>query len=120
MEYIMGTQKRGLFNWEIHLEDSDCKKQITAKNYGPKDIYKLIGPKGSAFLFNSIGIHRANQKIGTTRCILHLNFTNGHNLFPYVEKVDEDIIQSDLIQNKEILLRKSPWVKYVYPDRVGY
>ncbi len=43
-------------------------------------VFEATGLKGTFFLFDAGGIHRANYVGGTTRKILHLNFTTGHNI----------------------------------------
>ena len=42
-------------------------------------VFDAIGPKGTLFVFDAGGIHRACYLGGTTRKILHLNITTGHH-----------------------------------------
>ena len=69
-------------------------------------IFKVIGKKGDAFLFNTTGLHRANYILGTTRNILHLNFTNGHNLYNYTN-IDNKNLNFIDNENFETINRKS-------------
>lgn len=103
MEYLLSSHKRKLFDLIVHKNFEQCEKEIKKNNY---KIFKCIGKKGDAFLFNSTGIHRAYYILGTTRNVFHLNFTNGHNLFNYknVDNLNLNFIDNE---NFEVINRKS-------------
>ena len=103
MEYCVNSQRRDPLDFIIHKNFKECEEHIKKNKF---EIFKVIGKKGDAFLFNSTGIHRARYILNTKRSIFHLNFTNGHNLIPF--KIDFD---KENIKN-EIYLRSSPKLKF--------
>lgn len=103
MEYCKKSHKRNLLDLIIHKNFEECKNFIKKNNF---EIYKVIGNKGDAFLFNTTGVHRANYLINTKRSIFHLNFTNGHNLYPFKINFDKKKIKN------EMYLRSKPGLKF--------
>ena len=103
MEFCKKSHKRNFFDLIIHKNFEECESYVRDNNF---DIFKVIGNKGDAFLFNTTGVHRANYLINTRRSIFHLNFTNGHNLYPFKISFDEKKIKN------EIYLRSKPGLKF--------
>ena len=101
MEYMEASHKRDLFDLIIHKNFDQCDKFIKKNKFLIK---KLIGKKGDAFLFDTTGIHRAKYMPNTMRSVFHLNFTNGHNLYPF--KINNQNI------NEEIFLRSNSNLKF--------
>jgi len=62
------------------------KKLRIPGSYGTEDveanfrIYDLIGKKGTVFMFDAGGIHRAKYMQGTVRKMMTINFTTGHDI----------------------------------------
>jgi len=98
MEYLCGSHKRNIFE-VIHITPDDCEMQVN--NFEKK---LLTGIKGDAYLFDSIGIHRAKYILGKMRNVVFFNFTPGHNLYSYK---DSKIILSEQSEESNILLRES-------------
>lgn len=89
MMYVKGTHKRkfGFLNLRR------CNKEkIDKLNENSCSIIHLIGSPGDIYLFDSMGMHRADYKIGTTRDCVFLNFTNGHNLYQWKSHSNENLI----------------------------
>lgn len=103
MEYCKKSHKRDNFDLVIHKNFKECEEHIKKNKF---EIMKVIGKKGDAFLFNTTGIHKANYILQSKRSIFHLNFTNGHNLFPYKIKHNKTKIK------EEIFLRSSSNLKF--------
>tara|TARA_B100001057_G_C22756138_1_gene913847 strand:- start:23 stop:847 length:825 start_codon:yes stop_codon:yes gene_type:complete len=103
MEYLEKSHIRKSFDFIIHKNFKECEKYQKKNNF---KIFKVIGKKGDAFLFNTTGVHRANYILNTKRAIFHLNFTNGHNLYAF--KINFD---NSKIKNK-IYLRNDPNLKF--------
>jgi len=110
MIYLATTQKRKLGFWNLYQKDNEDTRKILIDS-NSKNVVHLAGKKGDAFLFNSMGLHRANFILNSKRTILHLNFTNGHNLHKY--KNDNNLDHLDNIDNAESILRKDPKVVFV-------
>lgn len=70
MEYAVGSH-RGL-KLEGYYDDKQIRSQFP--------ILKLTGKPGTLYMFDTAGVHRANYLPNTSRKILHLNFTTGHDL----------------------------------------
>ena len=103
MEYLEKSHIRKSLDFIIHKNFKECEKYHKKNNF---KIFKVIGKKGDAFLFNTTGVHRAKYILDTTRSIFHLNFTNGHNLYPF--KIN---FENSKIKNK-IYLRNDPNLKF--------
>ena len=99
MEYLAETHKLNIFD---NLHPYPNSSQIAKKNKNADKRIKIIGKKGTAFLFDSIGLHRTLLKINTTRTALFLNFTAGHNLYPFLDKK----IELDYKKNKNLNIVK--------------
>ena len=84
MEYCVGSNQRNLLMEGIEMDGERCKTL-----YPKYPVFKCTGKKGTAFLFDTSGIHRANYQRNSTRKILHLNFTTGHNIFPFVDRKNQ-------------------------------
>ena len=112
MEYLAKTHKLNIFD-DLHPYPNSSQVKEKIKNTDKR--IKLIGEKGTAFLFDSIGLHRTVLKKNTSRTIFHLNFTAGHNLYSFLDKD----INFDGIENKNlnIIKRKKAETFYVenYP-----
>ena len=85
MEFCLKSHRRQLLLEGVELPLDYCKEQ--AAKY---DLAKCTGPRGTVFLFDTSGYHRANYQANSTRKILHLNYTTGHHMFPFGDR------QSDL------------------------
>jgi hypothetical protein len=70
MRYAMGSNQR------LRLEGYYDEHEVEARY----PIMKLTGAPGTLYMFDTAGVHRAMYLPGTSRKILHLNFTTGHNL----------------------------------------
>lgn len=103
MEYCKKSHKRDKFDFIIHKNFKECEKHIKKNDF---EIVKVIGKKGDAFLFNTTGIHRAKYIFQSRRSIFHLNFTNGHNLYPFKVEYNKFKIK------EEIFLRTSKNLKF--------
>ncbi len=103
MEYCKKSHKRDKFDFIIHKNFKECENFIKKNNF---EIVKVIGKKGDAFLFDTTGTHRANYIFQSKRSIFHLNFTNGHNLYPF------KIEYNKLKIKEEIFLRSSKNLKF--------
>ena len=82
MVYANGTQMRkfGFFDLRrLYGSRQSIKKLIENSD----SFTHLIGSPGDIYLFDSMGFHRADYKIGTERDCIFLNFTNGHNLYKW-------------------------------------
>lgn len=112
MEYLSGTQKIN-FLQPLHINSNHSFFYRKIKNC--KKRFKLIGKKGQAFLFNSIGIHRSVWEINTTRNIFFLNFTAGHNLYNYLDK-NLNIKNFENYNNKDVILRNLGERNFVSPS----
>jgi hypothetical protein len=109
MEYLLGTHKRKFGFWNLKMYGD---KQTRTKTLFPENehkLYNLIGKKGDAFLFNSMGIHRAKAITGSQRNILFVNFTNGANLYKYTNNFE---INRDL-DNFNVIAREADNLVYV-------
>ena len=107
MEYMETSHKRKPYDLIIHKNFAESQKYIVNNNFTSK---KLIGKKGDVFIFNTTGIHRAKYIEKSQRSIFHLNFTNGHNLYPY--KIKPVSIITDKIflrQDKGLKFTDSGW-----------
>ena len=101
MEYLRGTHRRKFGFWNLYLRDPDI--QDVTRSTGAPELFKVVGSKGDAFLFDTMGIHRANYILGSNRLIFHLNFTNGHNLYKYSNEfsVDPDLEYADTLARQK-------------------
>jgi hypothetical protein len=70
MRYAMGSNQR--LRLEGYYDEHEVEERF--------QIMKLTGPPGTLYRFDTAGVHRAMYIPGTSRKILHLNFTTGHNL----------------------------------------
>jgi hypothetical protein len=84
MEYLLGSNRRDLHR-AVYLSFEEC--EALAQGYTST---QCIGPKGTLFLFDASGVHRANYQAGSIRQILHLNITSGHNLKEFFDDFDDD------------------------------
>lgn len=98
MEYLEKSHIRKSFDFIIHKNFEECKKYHQKNNF---KVFRVIGNKGDAFLFNTTGIHRANYIFNTKRSIFHLNFTNGHNLYPFKINFDNAKIKNEIYSRNE-------------------
>jgi hypothetical protein len=82
MVYANGTQKRkfGFFDLRRLYGGRQIIKKLAENS---DSLTHLIGSPGDIYLFDSMGFHRADYKIGTERDCIFLNFTNGHNLYKW-------------------------------------
>ncbi len=71
MEYASGSHRR---IWPV----GNRPEGIVAEHRWP--LFDAVGPKGTLFLFDAGGIHRAKYIGGSSRKILHLNITTGHHI----------------------------------------
>ncbi len=71
MQYALGSHKR---IWPVGISPEG-----TVERFGYR-VADVIGSKGTLYLFDAGGIHRANYVAGTRRKILHMNFTTGHHI----------------------------------------
>jgi hypothetical protein len=71
MQYALGSHRR------LKLDPFYTDDALRAAGY---PIYDLVGKSGTLFMFDTQGIHRAKYVPNTTRKILHMNFTPGHNM----------------------------------------
>ena len=113
MEYLCGTHKLKFYE-TLHPEPDQSKFNEKIKKCNNR--FKLIGKKGTAFLFDSIGIHRTIFKLNNVRNILHLNFTTGHNLYDFHDKkLDSNLLTG---ANSNIIKRENKETYYVenYPQ----
>jgi hypothetical protein len=68
MMYLSTTQKRKLGFWNLYQKDNkDTRRRLIDKS--SKNVVHLVGKKGDAFLFNSMGLHRANFILNSQRTI---------------------------------------------------
>ena len=81
MEYCLGSNRRNILVEGIELSVPECDAK--ARDYA---ILKCTGKKGTLFVFDTSGFHRANYTSNSTRKILHLNITTGHNLGQFMDK----------------------------------
>ncbi|MDB5810225.1 MAG: hypothetical protein JWN94_2347 [Betaproteobacteria bacterium] len=81
MEYCVGSNRRNLLAEGVELPVEQCEAK--ARGY---PIFKCTGKKGTLFIFDTSGFHRANYISNSTRKMLHLNITTGHNLVPFIDK----------------------------------
>lgn len=75
MEYCIGANRRNLLFGGVELTFDECLER-----HGAYQIFHCVGKKGTAFLFDTSGFHRANYVMGTSRKIMHMNFTTGHHV----------------------------------------
>lgn len=87
MEYVLYSHRRNLLLEGIEMELEKSEKLF--ENFKNKKIIKCTGPKGTAFLFDASGIHRANCISPSTRTILHFNFTTGHNIVKFNDNKED-------------------------------
>lgn len=81
MEFCEGSHKRNLLREGIELTREECKSK-----FSPYPVFKCIGRKGTLFVFDTSGFHRANYIANSTRKILHLNVNTGHHLEPFIDR----------------------------------
>lgn len=114
MEFLLQTHKRKFGFWNMYSNFGKTEKVVAEKQ---AQLHKCIGRKGDAYLFDSMAIHRRNLIPQTKRAMLHLNFTNGHNLYKY--KIDSDL-NCDLreLSDVEIVLREAK--NLVYAGESGH
>jgi len=70
MRYAIGSNRR------LRLEGSYDEHDVEQRY----PIMKLTGAPGTLYMFDTAGVHRAMYISDTSRKILHLNFTTGHDL----------------------------------------
>ena len=74
MEYALRSHKK-----RLRLDHfSDDEKSVQSKY----EVAHLTGPKGTLYLFDSGGIHRAHVIPNSARVVLHLNVNPGHHIEP--------------------------------------
>jgi hypothetical protein len=81
MEYCVGANRRNMLKEGIEIPYQQC--EIMAKDY---PIVRCTGKKGTLFVFDTSGFHRANYLADSTRKMLHLNITTGHNLGKFIDR----------------------------------
>lgn len=105
MEFLKYSHKRKLGFFDLYLESKLKEFDLNQKNNSFHLNHKqpLIGKKGDVYLFNSMGIHRANYVEESYRSVLFVNFTNGHNLHEYKKPPNElnNFINSETIFRKK-------------------
>lgn len=108
MEYCKKSHKRDKFDFIIHKNFKECEKHIEKNDF---EIVKVIGKKGDAFLFDTTGIHRAKYIFQSKRSIFHLNFTNGHNLYPFKIEYNKFKIKEEIFlrSNKNLKFTNGKW-----------
>ena len=127
MEYLRKTHTRKLGFWNLYLRDPDVPSSYLNFIEGSSEAarpFKLVGSKGDAFLFDTMGLHRANYILKSKRLIFHLNFTNGHNLYRYSNKISADPdfrYTSNASQaRQEIILRQKEELVFAQGDHHTY
>ena len=85
MEYCVGSHRRALLREGVELSVDECRPKV-----GSYPVCHCVGRKGTLFVFDTTGFHRANYISNSTRKMLHLTITTGHhiNFHPYVKFVD--------------------------------
>jgi hypothetical protein len=86
MEYALGSHRRDI-RQGIFLGPTEG--DVLAKEYDA--FCNCTGKKGTLYIFDASGVHRANYRTGSTRKILHMNITSGHNLRELVDIFDADL-----------------------------
>ncbi len=98
MQYSMGSNKEKHKTVDRFKFDQD----LIEKKY---PIMKCIGKAGTVFIFREgMGFHRGFQVSGSTRKILHLNVTSGHDLF---HQEYDKISDFNHLENKKFFVKKS-------------
>ena len=98
MQYSMGSNKEKHKTVDRFKFDQD----LIEKKY---PIMKCIGKAGTVFIFRAgMGFHRGFQVSGSTRKILHLNVTSGHDLF---HQEYDKISDFNHLENKKFFVKKS-------------
>jgi hypothetical protein len=80
MEYCVGSNRRNMLAQGIEIPRDQCEAR--AVGY---PIFKCTGKKGTLFVFDTSGFHRAHYLSNSTRKMLHLNITTGHNLGAFID-----------------------------------
>jgi len=80
MEYCLGSNKRNLMAAGVELQLPVCAELAT-----PYPKFQCVGKRGTLFIFDTIGFHRAVYMGGSTRKMLHLNITTGHHLGRFID-----------------------------------
>ncbi len=81
MEYCIGSNRRAMLREGIEIPRDACETK--AVDY---PIFDCIGKKGTLFVFDTSGFHRAKYLSNSTRKMLHLNITTGHNLGSFIDR----------------------------------
>jgi hypothetical protein len=91
MAYARGSHKRrfGFVNLR-KLKQGSLEQEGNINS-----LTHLTGSPGDIYLFDSMGLHKANYKIGAVRDCIFLNFTNGHNLYKWKAKSSDGLISED-------------------------
>lgn len=81
MEYCVGSNRRNMLAEGIEIPGDKCKTR--AVGY---PIFKCTGKRGTLFVFDTSGFHRANYLSNSTRKMFHMNITTGHNLGAFIDR----------------------------------
>lgn len=82
MMYLKGTHRRTFGFWNLRMQRLKSSVEVP-KKYRDREVIRLLGDPGDAYLFDSMGLHRANYITGTVRDTVFALYTNGHNLYAY-------------------------------------
>lgn len=83
MKYCVGSHRRNVLKQGILMPLDKCKD--LSEGYSVLD---CTGKKGTLFVFDAGGFHRANYMANSSRKMLHCNITTGHHLGQFVDKKD--------------------------------
>ena len=81
MEYCIGSNRRQMIREGIEIPRDACEEK--ALDY---PLFSCTGKKGTLFVFDTSGFHRAKYMSSSTRKMLHLNITTGHNLGGFIDR----------------------------------
>lgn len=84
------------------MDRNDYPDEMIEEKY---EIVNCIGPKGRLYIFDAgNGFHRAKYFEGSTRKILHCNFTTGHSIVPTQH---EDLKQWEWLRSQPEFIQKT-------------
>ena len=78
-----GSHRRPMFREGVETPFQMIRDRKWAERFPEK--IRGVGPKGRLVIFDSSGYHMANYVAGSTRKVMFMNFTSGHNLYEFVE-----------------------------------
>jgi len=93
MRYLVGTHH--IEQPDFRLKPNDPRNQELAAELESKyPLYKLVGPKGSMFIYdNGNGIHKGNMVFGTTRDVMQATYSRGEHVS---KPTDRDLMAENL------------------------